>query len=49
MLNKYLEIDLLYNVYKYKGLLIGFIGNLGIEFIKVVLLLVKINYIYYIL
>ncbi|AQS09252.1 putative aminodeoxychorismate lyase [Clostridium saccharobutylicum] len=49
VLNKHLEIDSPYNVYKYKGLPIGPIGNPGIQSIKAALLPGKTNYIYYIL
>ena len=49
VLNKHLEIDSLYNVYKYKGLPVGPISNPGIDSIKAALLPEKTDYLYYIL
>lgn len=49
VLNKHLEIDSLYNVYKYKGLPIGPIANPGIDCIKAALSPSKTDYLYYIL
>jgi UPF0755 protein len=49
VLNKYLEIDSPYNVYKYKGLPVGPIANPGIESIKAAVLPKKTDYLYYIL
>jgi len=49
VLNKHLEIDSPYNVYKYKGLPIGPIANPGIDSIKAALLPEKTDYLYYIL
>ena len=49
VLNKHLEIDSPYNVYKYKGLPIGPIANPGIDCIKAALLPDKTDYLYYIL
>lgn len=49
VLNKHLEVNSLYNVYKYKGLPVGPIANPGIECIKAALLPEKTDYLYYIL
>jgi len=49
VLNKHLEIDSPYNVYKYKGLPVGPIANPGIDCIKAALLPEKTDYLYYIL
>jgi len=49
VLNKHLEIDSPYNVYKYKGLPVGPIANPGIDSIKATLLPEKTDYLYYIL
>ena len=49
VLNKHLEIDSPYNVYKYKGLPVGPIANPGIDSIKAALLPEKTDYLYYIL
>lgn len=49
VLNKHLEIDSPYNIYKYKGLPIGPIANPGIDCIKAALLPEKTDYLYYIL
>ncbi|MDR3594727.1 endolytic transglycosylase MltG [Clostridium sp.] len=49
VLNKYLEIDSPYNVYKYKGLPVGPIANPGTDSIKAALLPEKTDYLYYIL
>lgn len=49
VLNKHLEIDSPYNIYKYKGLPVGPISNPGIECIKAALVPEKTNYLYYIL
>ncbi|RII35060.1 endolytic transglycosylase MltG [Clostridium chromiireducens] len=49
VLNKHLEIDSPYNIYKYNGLPIGPISNPGIECIKAALIPEKTDYLYYIL
>jgi UPF0755 protein len=49
VLNKHLEMDSPYNVYKYKGLPIGPIANPGIDCIKAALSPAKTDYLYYIL
>lgn len=49
VLNKHLEIDSPYNVYKYKGLPVGPIANPGIDCIKAALLPEKTDYLYYIM
>jgi UPF0755 protein len=49
VLNRHLEIDSLYNVYKYKGLPAGPIANPGIDCIKAAMLPEKTDYLYYIL
>lgn len=49
VLNRHLEIDSPYNVYKYKGLPIGPIANPGIESIKAAMVPAKTDYLYYIL
>jgi len=49
VLNKHLEIDSPYNVYKYKGLPVGPIANPGIDCIKAALSPAKTDYLYYIL
>lgn len=49
VLNKHLEIDSPYNVYKYKGLPVGPIANPGIDCIKAALLPKKTDYLYYIM
>lgn len=49
VLNKHLEIDSPYNVYKYKGLPVGPIANPGIDCIKAALSPTKTDYLYYIL
>lgn len=49
VLNKHLEIDSPYNVYKYTGIPIGPIANPGIDCIKAALLPDKTDYLYYIL
>lgn len=49
VLNKHLEIDSPYNVYKYKGLPVGPIANPGMDSIKAALLPEKTDYLYYIL
>lgn len=49
VLNKHLEIDSPYNVYKYKGLPVGPIANPGIDCIKAALVPEKTDYLYYIL
>lgn len=49
VLNKHLETDSPYNVYKYKGLPLGPISNPGIDCIKAALLPEKTDYLYYIL
>jgi UPF0755 protein len=49
VLNKHLEIDSPYNVYKYKGLPVGPIANPGADSIKAALLPEKTDYLYYIL
>jgi UPF0755 protein len=49
VLNKHLEIDSPYNVYKYKGLPVGPISNPGIDCIKAALLPEKTDYLYYIM
>ncbi len=49
VLNKHLEIDSPYNVYKYKGLPVGPIANPGIDCIKASLLPEKTDYLYYIM
>ena len=49
VLNKHLEIDSPYNVYKYKGLPIGPIANPGIDCIKAALIPAETDYLYYIL
>lgn len=49
VLNKHLEIDSPYNVYKYKGLPVGPISNPGIDCIKAALFPEKTDYLYYIL
>lgn len=49
VLNKHLQVDSLYNTYKYKGLPEGPICNPGIESIRAALNPEESNYIYYIL
>ena len=49
VLNKHLEINSPYNVYKYKGLPIGPIANPGIDCIRAALAPQKTDYLYYIL
>jgi UPF0755 protein len=49
VLNKHLEINSPYNVYKYKGLPVGPIANPGIECIKAAIIPAKTDYLYYIL
>ena len=49
VLNKHLEIDSPYNIYKYKGLPVGPIANPGIDCIKAALVPEKTDYLYYIL
>lgn len=49
VLNKHLQVDSLYNTYKYKGLPEGPICNPGIESIRAALNPKESNYIYYIL
>lgn len=49
VLNKDLEIDSPYNVYKYSGLPVGPIANPGIDCIKAALTPEKTDYLYYIL
>lgn len=49
VLNKHLEINSPYNVYKYEGLPVGPIANPGIDSIKAALLPEKTDYLYYIL
>lgn len=49
VLNKHLEIDSPYNIYKYKGLPVGPIANPGIDCIKAALIPEKTDYLYYIL
>jgi len=49
VLNKHLEIDSPYNIYKYKGLPIGPIANPGIDCIRAALSPEKTDYLYYIL
>lgn len=49
VLNKHLEIDSPYNIYKYKGLPVGPISNPGIDCIKAALIPEKTDYLYYIL
>lgn len=49
VLNKHLEIDSPYNIYKYKGLPVGPIANPGVDCIKAALLPEKTDYLYYIL
>ena len=49
VLNKHLEIDSQYNIYKYKGLPVGPISNPGIDSIKAALLPEKTDYLYYVL
>ncbi len=49
VLNKHLEIDSPYNIYKYKGLPVGPISNPGIDCIKAALIPDKTDYLYYIL
>lgn len=49
VLNKHLEIDSPYNIYRYKGLPIGPIANPGIDCIKAALIPEKTDYLYYIL
>lgn len=49
VLNKHLEIDSPYNIYKYKGLPIGPIANPGIDCIKAALNPEKTDYLYYVL
>ena len=49
VLNKHLEIDSPYNVYKYKDLPAGPIANPGIDCIKAALIPEKTDYLYYIL
>ena len=49
VLNKHLEVDSPYNVYKYKGLPVGPIANPGIDCIKAALLPEKTDYLYYIM
>ena len=49
VLNKHLEINSPYNVYKYEGLPVGPIANPGSDSIKAALLPEKTDYLYYIL
>jgi len=49
VLNKHLEVDSPYNVYKYMGLPVGPIANPGIDCIKAAILPEKTDYLYYIL
>ena len=49
VLNKHLEVDSPYNIYKYKGLPVGPIANPGIDCIKAALSPAKTDYLYYIL
>lgn len=49
VLNKHLEVDSPYNVYKYKGLPVGPIANPGLDCIKAALLPEKTDYLYYIM
>lgn len=49
VLNKHLEIDSPYNIYKYKGLPVGPIANPGMDSIKAALIPEKTDYLYYIL
>lgn len=49
VLNKNLEVDSPYNVYKYKGLPIGPIANPGIECIKAAIFPDNTDYLYYVL
>ena len=49
VLNKHLEIDSPYNIYKYEGLPVGPIANPGIDCIKAALKPEKTDYLYYIL
>lgn len=49
VLNRHLEVDSLYNTYKYKGLPEGPICSPGIESIKAAMSPIESNYIYYIL
>ena len=49
VLNKHLEIDSPYNIYKYKGLPVGPIANPGINSIRAALNPAKTDYLYYIL
>lgn len=49
VLNKHLEIDSPYNIYKYKGLPAGPIANPGIKSIKAALCPAQTDYLYYIL
>lgn len=49
VLNKHLEIDSPYNVYRYKGLPVGPISNPGIDCIKAALIPEKTEYLYYVL
>ncbi|MDO5516458.1 MAG: endolytic transglycosylase MltG [Clostridium sp.] len=49
VLNRHLEVDSLYNTYKYKGLPEGPICSPGVESIKAALLPTESDYIYYIL
>lgn len=49
VLNKHLEINSPYNIYKYEGLPVGPIANPGINSIKAALLPEKTDYLYYIL
>lgn len=49
VLNKHLEVDSPYNVYKYKGLPVGPIANPGIDCIKAAVSPEKTNYLYYIM
>lgn len=49
VLNKHLEVDSPYNVYKYKGLPAGPIANPGLDCIKAALLPEKTDYLYYIM
>ncbi|OOM81473.1 putative aminodeoxychorismate lyase [Clostridium puniceum] len=49
VLNKHLEINSPYNIYKYEGLPIGPIANPGTDSIKAALLPEKTDYLYYIL
>lgn len=49
VLNRHLEIDSPYNIYKYKGLPVGPIANPGIDSIKAALIPEKTDYLYYVL